>query len=118
MVLYLPIYIIFYIIFCEKTHIRTNTYTLPHRKQGNGKRRRIRLSSLFYGVCCTVLNCRRASWIRTNGMQGSKPCALPLGDSPILHSFFCEKRAPTFIRARRVGRGTRTLGLQNHNLAR
>ena len=24
----------------------------------------------------------RASWIRTNEIQGSKPCALPLGDSP------------------------------------
>ena len=73
MVLYLPIYIIFYIIFCEKTHIRTNTYTLPHRKQGNGKRRRIRLSSLFYGVCCTALNYRRASWIRTSECRDQNP---------------------------------------------
>ena len=51
MVLYLPIYIIFYIIISEKTHIRTNAYTLPHRKQGNGKRRRIGLFSLFYSAC-------------------------------------------------------------------
>ena len=43
------------------------------------------------------------SWIRTNGMQESKSCALPLGDTP--------------INTNGVDNETRTHGLQSHNLA-
>ena len=44
------------------------------------------------------------SWIRTNGMQESKSCALPLGDTPINKN-------------NGVDNETRTHGLQSHNLA-
>ncbi len=33
-------------------------------------------------IMLTVRQPNWASWIRTSVMQGSKPCALPLGDSP------------------------------------
>ena len=55
----------------------------------------------------TIANADRrsgwGSWIRTNGMQESKSCALPLGDTP--------------INTNGVDNETRTHGLQSHNLA-
>ncbi len=56
-------------------------------------------------------------------MQESKSCALPLGDSPKYDkkNVFCrltkDRMFPRLITANRVDRGTRTLNLQNHNLA-
>ena len=47
-------------------------------------------------------------------MQGSKPCALPLGDGPMI-----KMKALWFPKGfRRVDIGIRTQGLQSHNLAR
>ena len=55
-----------------------------------------------------------AGWIRTSGMQESKSCALPLGDSPAVY----RKKAEAFFFLNGVDSGIRTHGLQSHNLTR
>ena len=57
-------------------------------------------------------------------MQGSKPCALPLGYSPIwavapiTHRLLMRLALIGLFKRTKVARGARTLDLQSHNLAR
>ena len=58
-----------------------------------------------------------AGGIRTHGMTESKSVALPLGDSPVWRTRSLIAKIKLRVRKSGVEDGTRTHGLQSHNLA-